>query len=248
MLLLISLSAVVQVCLIYHVYRSGRPLWWAFVILSVPVVGSLLYYALEMLPATVGREDAPRGEQPPVVHLLEKKLAALALCPSVANKVAAADEYVKLGRFRHAVALYESALSGPHANDPTLMLELARAQVNDGRFVPAQATLARLADTDPRYRRDEATLLRARIHEGLGRSEEALAEYEEIALVWVGLEARFRYALLLERLGFVMQASGAFRDLLEHARRYRVNPGSERQWIELAQDHLQSLQMQVTQA
>lgn len=248
MLLLISLSAVVQVCLIYHVYRTGRPLWWAFVILSIPVVGSLLYYALELLPATGGRAGNVRVEEAPAAHLLEKKLAALALCPSVANKLAAADEYVKLGQYRQAVDLYESALSGPHANDPTLMLGLARAQVNDGRYTPAQTTLARLADTDPRYRRDEATLLRARIHEGLGRSEEALAEYEEIALVWVGLEARFRYALLLERLGFVRQASVAFHDLLDHARRYRVNPGSERQWIELAQNHLQALQMQFTQA
>lgn len=248
MLLLISLSAVVQVCLIYHVYRTGRPLWWAFVILSIPVVGSLLYYALELLPVSSGRTEDARPDQAPAAQLLEKKLAALALCPSVANKVAAADEYVRLGQFTQAVGLYESALTGPHTDDPTLLLGLARAQVNAGRFAPAQATLSRLADTDPRYRRDEATLLRARIHEGLGRSEEALAEYEEIALVWVGLEARFRYALLLERLGFVMQASAAFRELLEHARRYRVNPGSERQWIELAQNHLQSLQLQVTQA
>ena len=91
MLLLISLSAVVQVCLIYHVYRTGRPLWWAFVILSIPVVGSLLYYALELLPATGGRAGNVRVEEAPAAHLLEKKLAALALCPSVANKLAPCD-------------------------------------------------------------------------------------------------------------------------------------------------------------
>lgn len=242
--LVIALSAIVQVCLIYHVYRTGRPLWWAFVILSVPIVGSLLYYALEMLHASPGAA-APRESEVIVARRsLDKHLAALALCPSVSNKLAAAEEYVRLDQHAHAVELYESALCGPHDADPTLLLGLARAQVNAGAYEHAERTLRRLAGVDSRYRRDEAALLRARVHEGLGRSEEALAEYEEIALVWVGLEAKFRYALLLERLGFIMQAGVAFRELLEHARRYRVNPGSERHWIELAQGHIQKLDLQ----
>jgi hypothetical protein len=242
--LAIALSAVVQVCLIYHVYRTGRPLWWAFLILSVPIVGSLLYYALEMLPSGAAPGPASESQGAALQRALDKRLAALALCPSVANKIAAAEQYMRHGRYGEAVQLYESALSGPHVADPTLLLGLARAQVNDGGFRAAEITLARLAQVDARYRRDEASLLRARVHEGLGRSEEALAEYEEIALTWIGLEAKFRYALLLERMGFPMQAGAAFRELLEHARRYRVNQSSERHWIELAQGRVQALALQ----
>ncbi|HZP88688.1 MAG TPA: tetratricopeptide repeat protein [Burkholderiales bacterium] len=246
--LLIALSAVVQVCLIYHVYRTGRPAWWAFVILSVPVVGSLLYYALELLPSSGVAAVPLRGsDTASAQQALDKKLSALALCPSVSNKIAAAEEYLRLGAFGEAVELYESALTGPHASDPALLLALARAQLSQGGFAQAQATLDRLRQIDPRYRRDEASLLQARVLEGLDRTEEALAEYEEIALVWVGLEARYRYAMLLERMGYPIQANAAFRELLDHARRYRVNPGSERQWIELAQQRLHALQPQIAQ-
>ena len=49
---LIALAAVVQAYFVYHVYRSGRPFWWAFVILSVPVLGCIAYYLLQVFPGS----------------------------------------------------------------------------------------------------------------------------------------------------------------------------------------------------
>jgi hypothetical protein len=243
---LLALTAVIQALFVYHVYRSGRPYWWAMVILSFPLVGCMLYYAFEVFPNSrehrsarrtavqVARAFNPSGE-------LQRRLEALAVCPSVSNRIAAADEFMRCGVFGEAVHLYQEALFGPHSDDPSLLLGLARAQVNNGTFDAARAVLEQLRKIDSRYRPDEAQLLYARTLEGLGESNQALAEYEALAPVYVGLEAKCRYAMLLKQLGFSVQANSVFKEMLEHAKRFRVNMDSERPWIDAARRHVMEL-------
>ena len=243
--LLILLIALVQVACILHVYRTGRSYLWALVILSLPLLGSVLYYLLEMVPAACAAREADRRDVAPVVDprlQLQNRLAALKQCPSVANKTAAADAYMRSGRYAEAIRLYADALSGPHADDPSVLLGLSRAQVNGGDCTGALRTIERLRTVDARFRPEEARLLYARALEGTGDTERALAEYEEVALVYVGLEARCRYALLLARLGFSGHAERVFSDLLEQATRMRSSIESERTWIDLAQRHVMRVQ------
>ena len=244
---LLALTAVIQALFVYHVYRSGRPYWWAMVILSFPVLGCVIYYLVEIFPdsrehrsarraaAQVARAFNPSGE-------LQRRLDALAVCPSVSNRIAAADELMRCGVFGEAVQLYQDALTGPHADDPSLLLGLARAHVNNGTYDCAREVLEQLRKTDQRYRPEEARLLYARTLEGLGKSDAALAEYEALAPVYIGLEARCRYAMLLKQLGFSVQANSVFKELLEHARRFRVNMDSERPWIDAARRHVMEAQ------
>ena len=244
---LIALTAVIQAFFIYHVYRSRRPYWWAFVILSFPVIGCMAYYLLEVFPgsrehrsarsaaAELARAFNPSGE-------LRRRLGELAICPSVANKIAAADEFMRCGVFGQAVQLYKSAIFGPHADDPNLLLGLARAQVNNADYDDAKATLARLRSIDARFRPEEARLLLARTLEITGDTAGALAEYEELAQIYVGLEAKCRYGMLLKQLGFTVQANAVFKDLLEHANRFRLNLDTERPWIDAARRHVAEVQ------
>ncbi len=121
---------------------------------------------------------------------------------------------------------------------PSLLLGLARAHVNNATFREAQDTLGRLKALDPRYRPEEARLLFARTLEGLGDNQQALAEYENLVPVYVGLEARCRYAMLLKQLGFTTQATHVFQEVLEYARRFRINLDTERPWIDAARRHV----------
>jgi hypothetical protein len=41
--LIIALTVIIQAFFIWHVFSTGRPYWWAFVILSFPVMGSDLH-------------------------------------------------------------------------------------------------------------------------------------------------------------------------------------------------------------
>jgi hypothetical protein len=48
--------------------------------------------------------------------------------------------------------------------------------------------------------------------------------------------------MLLKQLGFSVQANSVFKELLEHARRFRVNLDSERPWIDAARRHVMEAQ------
>jgi hypothetical protein len=240
---LIALSVVIQAFFVFHAYRSGRPYWWALVILSFPVIGCVAYYAFEVFPGSREERSARRAAGQFARALnpsgeLKRRLEALAVCPSVSNKVAAAEEFVRCGVFSEAVRLYDEALTGPHADDPNVLFGLARAHVSNETYRQASAVLARLRSVDARYRREEARLLYARTLEGLGDSERALAEYEEVAEVYVGLEAKCRYAMLLKQLGYALQANAQFKEVLQHAAHFKVNVESERPWIDTARRHV----------
>ena len=171
---LIALTAVIQAFFIYHVYRSGRPYWWAFIILSFPVIGCVAYYMLEIFPGSREHRSARRAAMElarafnPSAEL-KRRLEELATCPSVANRIAAAEEFMRCGIFNEAVRLYAEAIDGPHADDPSLLLGLARAHVNNGTFREAQEALARLKALDARYRPEEARLLYRAHAPGAGR-------------------------------------------------------------------------------
>ena len=43
-----------QVLCVIHVVRPGRPYWWIFLIVMVPLVGILVYLIVEVLPGVLG--------------------------------------------------------------------------------------------------------------------------------------------------------------------------------------------------
>lgn len=240
---LIALSVLVQAFFIVHVFRTGRPYWWAFFILSTPVLGSVVYYFVEVFPGSREHRSADRLARDLArsfnpTRELKRRLEALEISPTAANKVAAAEEYARCGGYDKAAELYESALEGVHASDPDLLLGLAGAHVGLGTFREALRTLDRLEAASPGFHGHEVSLLRARAHEGLGENEAALAIYERLVPVFVGLEARYRQGALLARLGHETQARSVLGELLEHARRHNVALDSERHWVDAAQRSL----------
>jgi hypothetical protein len=235
----IALTVLIQACFVIHVFRTGRPYWWAFLILSTPVLGCVVYYFVEVFPGSREQRSANRIAKDLARSIsptkeLDRRLEALATSPTVANKIAAAEEHMRCGGFDKAAALYESALEGIHASDPDLLLGLAGAQLELGTYREVLRTLDRLEAVDPSYHGNDARLLRARAHEGLAENDAALAIYETLVPVFVGLEARYRYAALLGRLGYRQQSLAAYRTLLDHARRHRVSLAAESRWVEAA--------------
>src|SRR6476660_8962689 len=101
---LIALIAVIHAFFVLHVFRTRRSSWWAVVITAAPVVGCLAYYLIEVYPHSRGAQRV--SAQVATVfgpHVeLQRRLADLRLCPSVSNKVAAAEELMRCGMFHRA--------------------------------------------------------------------------------------------------------------------------------------------------
>jgi len=240
---LVVLTALIQACFVLHVFRTGRPYWWALVITTTPLVGCAIYYMVEIFPRSREYRTARRMSTHMATAFmpnadLRRRLAEVELCPSVSNKVAAAEALIRCGMYYRAVGLYESAMRGIYAADPQLLMGLARAHVNNQTYEQAIEVLERLQRIDARFRPEELRLLIARALEGLGRNQDALREYETLVQVYVGLEAKCRYGLLLKKLGKDKQANQVFSEVLTYAQRFNLRLDAEQGWIDTARRSL----------
>jgi hypothetical protein len=240
---LIILTFIIECCFIYHVFKTGRPAWWAYVILGAPVVGCIAYYFIEIFPGSREHLAASRATRDIARTLnpdkeLKRCLEAVEIAPTVENKVALAQEWLRSGRAQEAIDLYREARTGPHANDPDLALGLARAYAAAGDFAQARVITEELRGKHEKFRENDVALLHARALEGLGEDTSALEEYERLAETAVGLEAKIRHGQLLKRLGHETQAQRIFEDALAHAKRYNVKHEEEQAWVRVARKEL----------
>lgn len=234
-----------QICVVVHAFRSGRPYWWFFVIMAFPLVGSLIYYVVEVLPGSRQERSIQRLGSDLVKAInpdqeLRRRAEELAICGSVLNKLLLARECLEQGQFDDAIHLYESAREGQYLQAPDLLLGLARAHFFNGAHEEARRILGELAAAHPTYYLQDVAILRARTAASLGDPQWALQELEAILDHSVGLEARYRYAEILWKQGAVERARAELERVIDHARRFKVST-TERAWAKLAQTTLSAL-------
>lgn len=240
---IVALTVVIQAFFIIHVFRTRRPYWWAFIIFSFPLLGSAIYYLVEVFPNSREHRDVRRMGRKLAQTLkpdaeMQRRIEEMEICGSVDNKAALAEECLNRGHSHEAVRLYRSCLDGVYANDPKLIHGLARACVENGIPDEAQEQLRKLGELHPGYRPNDMRLLKARTLEIKGDIAGALSAYEELIPVFSGLEARARYGLLLGQAGHTRQAQAVFSELLAHAKRFNITLESEQDWIRLARENV----------
>lgn len=244
---LLGLSLIIQIALIVHVFRTGRPVYWAFIIFFLGPIGPIAYFLVELLPEwvqgyqgqkavnTVRKALDPGGE-------IRRQERQHRLSGSVDAARRLARELTDHGRYEEAIERYEDALTGLYEHDADLLAGLAEAQFGNGEYENAKATLARLTAHNPEYRSPETHLLYARTLEECGELEEAEQEYEEVSAYFAGAEARVRYAQLLEKLERPDEALEQYEEVLASAelapRHYRR---AQRRWIGEARNRVKQL-------
>lgn len=234
-----AVVVLIQFCFAYHVFKTGRPYWWIFIIMAFPVMGCVIYYFVEVFPGSREERRASRAARALVRTLqpdadLKRRVEDLEVCGSVDNRLALAVECFNHQMYAEAIRLYESSLEGAYSRDGNILFGLARAAVEAHDWDKADRALERLRTDAPRTRPGEARLLEARLLEGRGRTDAALSAYRELIPVFVGLEARYRYGALLARLGRSDAATEMFNDVLRHAKRFESSIEEEERWANAA--------------
>ncbi|HVI90514.1 MAG TPA: tetratricopeptide repeat protein [Dongiaceae bacterium] len=234
-----------QICVVVHAFRTGRPYWWIFVIMAFPLIGTLIYYLVEIMPGSrqeqrlykIGGDIAKAINPDKEMH---RRAAELTICGSTHNKLQLARECVERGQFDDAIALYESAREGQYVDAPDLLLGLGRSHFFNGDHTASRDLLLRLRRLHPSYYEQETTVLAARAAFAMGEADTALRELETILDRSVGLEARYRYAEMLWQQGVAERAKAELNRIIEHAQRFKLAPG-ERSWAKLAKQTLAAL-------
>jgi hypothetical protein len=246
-MLIVGLSLILQLALIVHVFRTGRPVYWAFIIFFLSFVGSLAYIIVELLPDMLGDPRA-RGAMRSLKKTvnpgadLRRKERLHQLSGSVDAARHLAVELIEAGKYVEAIEHFENALTGIYENDPDLLLGLAQAQFGNQEFAKARATLERITEHNPEFKSSEGHLLYARAAEECGDLEAARHEYEAVSAYFAGAEAKLRYAALLEKTGDTGEAASLLEDIVKSAelapRHYRK---AQRKWIVEAKEGLRRL-------
>ena len=240
------LSSLISIGLIIHCLKTHRRPVWIFLILFLPFIGALAYFAIELLPELMTSRSGRRtmrgikGALNP-----EGDLRRLEIEMKVSGNIHArqryAEELVRLGRAKEAVEVYRTSLTGLFAEDPKLLLGYAQAQFAADDAAGARQTLDTLIDKNPDFKSPDGHLLYARALEAEGNLEKALSEYATLASYYAGAEAGVRYAKLLKRSGKGPQARQILESLLESAKyapaHYRR---AQREWLDEAAAELRS--------
>lgn len=233
----LALSVILSVALCVHAVKTGRELYWLFIIMLFQPIGGIVYFVAILLPellrgptarkaAHAARETLDPG------RVYREAKAAADDSPTVHNRMKLAAAAAEMGRHEEAEGLYRDAAQGVHADDPALLLGRAMALVELGRPAEALPLLDRMeveGDTP------QAALTRARAFEGLGRNDEAAAAYQSATGRLPGLEGLARYAAFLARTGRRGEAEEALVEI--DARLKRANSYFKREgqaWRDLA--------------
>ncbi len=159
---------------------------------------------------------------------------------SADSKRLLAEESLKRGLHADAVALYESAMSGPLGEgDPTLLKGMARAKLLAGDPAASEQWFLKLKELDPKAFDTDSELDYARALEEQGRTDEAVVQYERVTPRYSGEEARVRFALLLQKTGKIDRAQALFReaiDAVQDAPSYYRSRQTE--WVKIAKQNL----------
>ncbi|HXO02609.1 MAG TPA: tetratricopeptide repeat protein [Stellaceae bacterium] len=234
------LIPLLQIICVVHVVRTGRSFLWIYVLLFLPGLGVAAYVIVEILPGLFGSRRARGLQSQAISHLdpgreLRHRRQALEEADTVDNRRLLAEALVAAGQHVEALELYRGILTGIHADDPGMLLGMARAAYGVKEYDLALRTVLQLGETNPRYQPVEAQLLHAMALEALGRDDEAASDYAALVIHASGEEVRCRYALLLKRHGDRNAAKALFDEILTRSRRApRHYRRQQQEWIDVA--------------
>src|SRR5262245_14934701 len=230
-----------QLTLVWHAAKTGRAQPWAYIILLIPLFGSIAYIVAELIPEWLGSYKGQKAKKRFVTSLdPQRRYRALtdelAITDTIANRDALAAECVQLGKFDEAIHHYNEIIGRPLGDEPAFFLGRARAEFGIGRPADTVATLDELRGRWPDWQSADGYLLYARALEEIGRTDEAIEEYKALAGYFPGAEARVRYGLLLDRLDRKSEARMVLSDLLTHMRRAPKHVRKvQAEWIGMAE-------------
>ncbi len=220
----IGLHILIALYFAWHVIRTQQERYWLLVLLVVPLLGSVAYALLIWLPQMRGSRHGRRLERG-VRQILDpnrevrEAQQAVAESTSPANLRRLADALFCVGHADQAVAAYQRALTGVHADDPDVEVKLAEAQLESGDAAAARATLEALIARHPNYRSPRGHLIYACALAALGEQAKAREEFAIVIDNFAGLEARARYVSILSDWGAQDEAAALCHESLQRAAR-----------------------------
>ncbi|MCC6706483.1 MAG: tetratricopeptide repeat protein [Gammaproteobacteria bacterium] len=220
---LLVISIIVQLALVVHIIKTGRNTTWVFIVLFFPLIGTLAYFIIELLPELTNT-NAAKSAQRSIAHAVDPDKAMreateqYALARTAQNALALAELHLAKGNFAEAKELFQRSLSGVHSDDPDLLLGLAHAHFGLAEFAETLRALDDFKRANQGKTSQDGHLLYARALEESGRIDEAMDEYRALADYSAGPEASCRLAMLLQAQGRADEARALYESVVARSK------------------------------
>jgi hypothetical protein len=179
---------VLQLALIIHVYKTGRPYWWIYVLFIAPAIGGLAYLFLELIPdwrANRGGTWKPRSFR---IRALREELEESDI---VKTRLTLAEELLAGGDAAEAHRIAEGALTGIFKDDPHTLAAVARFRLEAGKAREALEALSRINTKNDKMLDVEVAVMRGRALFATGQHHEAQVQMESVQQRYTGEEPRY---------------------------------------------------------
>jgi len=219
---LIVLSVIFQVLFVLHVLKTGRNTYWIALLIMLPLVGSICYFIIEILPGLRSGNAGNKlntGASTPLNPNKNIKNATrnYSIVGTVDNARKLAEQHIEKSQYTEAEQLCRQWLSGLYEYDPTLLNLLATSQFRLNKFADCKKTLDTLIRKNPDYRNPDTHLLYARSLVEMNEIKAAIDEYTAISDNNPSPEAVFYFGDLLQREGKSAAAHELYRKTLADA-------------------------------
>ncbi|MFI5137409.1 MAG: hypothetical protein ACHQIM_06250 [Sphingobacteriales bacterium] len=235
-----------QIYCAVHSYRRGTLNRWIFLIVFLPVIGSIIYLYSEVLSKrsnfrTVNKPSIDVGAVLNPGGRIKKLEEELRFTDTFANKIKLADAYLAAGLTDKAIDLYKASLTGAFSENEHVMAQLIVAYFGQQRYeevIPLAKKLYNL----PQFTRSKAHILYALSLENTGNAEQAENEFKAMKGRYSYYEQRYQYGLFLIRAGRDKDAWQIFTDMLtEEPHLGQMEKKSNRNWFVKAKEELRKI-------
>jgi hypothetical protein len=189
-----------------HVVRTGREMYWLWILVIAGPLGAVIYFFAIIVPELLGGRAA-RGMGRAAQHALDPErdyriaMRALDDTPTIGSRMKVAQAAAALDRWDDAEAQWAQCVDGQWAEDPAILMGHANALLELGRNEEALKRLEQLKALGREGATPVVALAFARAYEGLGRNDEADDAYRFAADRVPGLESGGRYVAFMAKTG-----------------------------------------------
>lgn len=240
------ISVLIQALFVLHIVKTGRNTTWIWIVVMLPVAGSIAYVIVELLPDLLGSRNGRKAGRAlqDVINPnkdINKATRDYTISDNIENRMKLANELLEKDKYDEAADLYKQCLTGMYQKDAYMMFGLAQAQYGLGDYSQVESTLNDLIGYNPDFKNADAHLLYAKTQVKLGKIDLAIEEFEALHEHYPGPEATYRYAVLLKENGQSDKANELFESILTTAdvsgRHYK---SMYKEWIKKAKQAYQA--------
>jgi hypothetical protein len=236
------LTIVLQAICVIHCVKKRKQQNWIWLIVFLPLIGGLIYFFSEIVTnreirhvkAGVGEIFNPSGS----IKKLEDNLR---FSDTFNNKVALADAYLTAGQTARAIELYESSLTGAFTENEYVTAQLITAYYSEKKYAEV-LKIVPIIYKSPQFARSKAHILYAMSLAYSGKDEQAEKELLGMKGRFSNFEARYYYALFLQKNNRNAEARQVLSEIAEEIPQLSsVERRYNQQWIGLSKDLLKRI-------